>query len=249
MLSKRTKIVALNHVSNALGTINPVKELTRLAHDAGAVVLLDGAQALAHEDVDVQAINCDFYASSSHKMYGPTGIGFLYGKAALLEAMPPYQGGGEMIRQVRIEQSTYASIPYKFEAGTPNIADTIAYGAAISYLNNLGRTAIAEYEQKLLSYATQQAENFPWLTIIGTAKHKASILSFTLEGIHPHDVGTILDHDGIAVRTGHHCAMPVMDFFNVPATVRASFAFYNTIEEIDALFLALKKVQELFKRG
>jgi cysteine desulfurase/selenocysteine lyase len=220
--------------------------MIKLAHAVGAVVLIDGAQGLAHSTVDVQALDCDFYAASSHKVYGPTGIGFLYGKAALLEAMPPYQGGGEMILQVSQDKSTYAPLPYKFEAGTPSIADTIGFGATITYLNHLDRKQLAVYEQALLTYATEQAQAFPGLTIIGSAAQKACILSFILKDIHPHDIGTILDHEGIAVRTGHHCAMPVMRYFNVPATVRASFAFYNTYEEIDSLFAALRKVQGMF---
>ncbi len=239
--------MAFNHVSNALGTINPVKEMTVAAHEVGAKVLIDGAQSLSHVLVDVQEIGCDFYTCSGHKLFAPTGIGFLYGKAELLEAMPPYQGGGEMIQQVTFVKSTYAPIPYKFEAGTPNIAGTIGLGTAIDYINTIGRAEIATYEQELLSYATEQAEAFPGLRLIGTASHKTSILSFVLKDIHPHDIGTVLDHEGIAVRTGHHCAMPVMKFFNVPATVRASFTFYNTKAEIDRLFVALRKVQDMFK--
>ena len=246
LLSNKTKIVAINHVSNSLGTVNPVKEMTSMAHAVGAKVLIDGAQALAHVNVDVQDINCDFYATSGHKVYAPMGIGFLYGKADILEAMPPYQGGGEMIQQVSFTKSTYAPIPQKFEAGTPNVGDAIAFGAALTYLDRIGRETIHHYEHELLKYATQQAEHFPGLRIIGTAKNKISILAFVLDGIHPHDVGTILDHEGIAVRTGHHCTMPLMEFFKVPATVRASMAFYNTKQEIDELFRALKKVQEMF---
>jgi cysteine desulfurase/selenocysteine lyase len=246
LLSNKTKIVAINHVSNSLGTVNPVKEMTTMAHVVGAKVLLDGAQALAHVNVDVQDINCDFYATSGHKVYAPMGIGFLYGKADILAAMPPYQGGGEMIQQVSFTKSTYAPIPQKFEAGTPNVGDAIAFGAALTYLDKIGRENIHHYEHELLEYATQKAENFPGLRMIGTAKNKISILAFVLDGIHPHDVGTILDHEGIAVRTGHHCTMPLMEFFKVPATVRASMAFYNTKQEIDALFIALKKVQEMF---
>lgn len=247
LLSAKTKLVAFNHISNALGTINPVKEMTAAAHKVGAKVLIDGAQALPHTLVDVQAINCDFYTCSGHKMYAPTGIGFLYGKAELLQSMPPYQGGGEMIQQVTFAKSTYAPIPYKFEAGTPNIAGAVGLGKAIDYINRLGRAEIAAYEEELLNYATEQAKSFPGLRLIGTASHKASILSFVLQDIHAHDVGTILDHEGIAVRTGHHCAMPIMKFFAVPATVRASFAFYNTKVEIDRLFVALRKVQDMFK--
>ncbi|MSP53209.1 MAG: cysteine desulfurase [Gammaproteobacteria bacterium] len=247
LLSSKTKIVAINHVSNSLGTINPVKEMTMMAHAVGAKVLIDGAQALAHVNVDVQDINCDFYAASGHKVYAPMGIGFLYGKAAILEAMQPYQAGGEMIQTVSFLKSTYAPIPQKFEAGTPNVGDAIALGAALTYLTKIGRENIHHYEHELLDYATQQADNFPGLRIIGTAKDKISILAFVLDGIHPHDVGTILDHEGIAVRTGHHCTMPLMEFFKVPATVRASMAFYNTKQEIDELFCALRKVQEMFE--
>ena len=247
LLSAKTKLVAFNHISNALGTINPVKEMTAVAHKVGAKVLIDGAQALPHTLVDVQEINCDFYTCSGHKMYAPTGIGFLYGKAELLQLMPPYQGGGEMIQQVTFAKSTYAPIPHKFEAGTPNIAGAVGLGKAIDYINRVGRAEIAAYEEELLNYATDLAKNFPGLRLIGTASHKASILSFVLQDIHAHDVGTILDHEGIAVRTGHHCAMPIMKFFAVPATVRASFAFYNTKMEIDRLFIALQKVQDMFK--
>ena len=246
LLSNKTKIVAINHVSNSLGTINPVKMMTAMAHNVDAKVLIDGAQALAHVDVDVQDIGCDFYATSAHKVYAPMGIGFLYGKAEILIAMQPYQGGGEMIQQVTFTKSTYAPIPQKFEAGTPNVGDAIAFGAALTYLQTIGLKNIHDYEHELLEYVTQKAENFSGLRIIGTAKHKISILAFVLDGIHPHDVGTILDHEGVAVRTGHHCTMPLMEFFKVPATVRASMAFYNTKHEIDELFRALKKVQEMF---
>mgnify|MGYP000641590899 CR=1 FL=1 len=249
LLSDKTKLVAFNHISNALGTINPVKQMTAMAHKVNAKVLIDGAQSLPHGLVDVQDIDCDFYTASGHKLFAPTGIGFLYGKAELLAAMPPYQGGGEMIQQVTFEKSTYAPIPHKFEAGTPNIAGAIGLGAAIKYLNHIGRGSITAYEQELLQYATQQAEAMPGLQIIGTATDKASILSFVLQGIHAHDIGTILDHHGIAVRTGHHCAMPVMQFFDVPATVRASFSFYNTKAEIDRLFIGLKIVQDMFNNG
>ena len=248
-LNSKTKIAAFSHISNALGTINPVKEMTALAHEYNAVVLVDGAQALPFMQVDVQSIGCDFYTGSGHKLFAPTGIGFLYGKAELLNAMPPYKGGGEMINQVSFEKTTYAVLPYKFEAGTPNIAGAIGLGHAIDYLMNLGQEAITAYEDDLLAYATAKAEAMPGITIIGTASNKASILSLVLDGIHAHDVGTILDHQGIAVRTGHHCAMPVMKFFKVAATVRASFVFYNTKEEIDALFVGIKKVQEMFGRG
>ena len=246
LLCNKTKLVAFSHVSNALGTVNPVRKMTSMAHKVGAVVLVDGAQAAPHLIVDVQAIDCDFYTVSGHKLFAPTGIGFLYGRAELLQAMPPYQTGGEMIEQVTFDKSTYAPVPHKFEAGTPNIAGAIGLGQAIDYVNCIGREAIANYEHELLVYATQQAEAFPGLRIICTAANKASILSFNLLNIHAHDVGTILDHQGIAVRTGHHCAMPVMQFFAVPATVRASFAFYNTKAEIDKLFVALHKVKAMF---
>lgn len=249
LLCNRTKLVAFSHVANALGTVNPVKKMTSMAHKVGAVVLVDGAQAAPHLLVDVQAINCDFYTVSGHKLFAPTGIGFLYGRAKLLQAMPPYQTGGEMIEQVTFAKSTYAPIPYKFEAGTPNIAGAIGLGKAIDYVNYVGREAIANYEHELLVYATQQAEAFSGLRIICTAVDKASILSFTLSNIHAHDIGTILDHQGIAVRTGHHCAMPVMQFFAVPATVRASFAFYNTKAEIDKLFIGLHKVKMMFSNA
>ena len=246
LLSSKTKLVAVNHVSNALGTINPVAEMTRLAHQVGAKILIDGAQALATMPVDVQAIDCDFYTGSGHKLFAPTGIGFLYGKAELLAAMPPYQGGGEMIRQVSFEKTTYAPIPYKFEAGTPNIAGAIGLGTAIDYVNAIGRDNIVAYEHELLQYATDKAHAEPGMRLIGTAENKTSILSFVLEGIHPHDMGTILDHQGIAIRTGHHCAMPVMKFFNVPATARASFSLYNTKADVDALFVGIQKVKEIF---
>jgi cysteine desulfurase / selenocysteine lyase len=246
LLGERTRLVAITHVSNALGTINPLKQLITLAHAYGAVVLVDGAQAVPHLAVDVQALDCDFYAFSGHKLYGPTGTGVLYGKAALLDAMPPWQGGGDMIRQVTFAKSTWNDLPYKFEAGTPNIAGGIALGAAIAYLNEVGLPAIAAHEHTLLAYASAQAAATPGLRLIGTARSKASILSFVVDGVHAHDVGTILDLDGVAVRTGHHCAMPVMARFGVPATVRASFALYNTPAEVDTLFGALAKVIEVF---
>jgi cysteine desulfurase/selenocysteine lyase len=249
LLGPRTRLVALGHVSNALGTINPVRELTALAHAHGAVVLLDGAQAVPHVAVDVQALDCDFYAFSGHKLYGPTGTGVLYGKRALLEAMPPWQGGGDMIRQVSFSGSTWNDLPYKFEAGTPNIAGAVALGEAIRYVSRVGLDTIAAHERALLDYATQQALVTPGMRLIGTARDKAAILSFVLEGVHPHDVGTILDMEGVAVRTGHHCAMPLMERFHVPATVRASFALYNTCEEVDALFAALHQVRKLFDHG
>jgi cysteine desulfurase/selenocysteine lyase len=245
-LGRRTRLVALTHVSNALGTINPVKRLIRMAHDCGAAVLVDGAQAVPHLKVDVQDLNCDFYAFSGHKLYGPTGVGVLYGKAALLDAMPPWQGGGDMIKQVTFAKTTYNDLPYKFEAGTPNIAGGIALGAAMAYFDALDREQVAAHEHDLLAYATGLARNIPGLRLIGTAANKASILSFVIEDVHPHDVGTILDHEGVAIRSGHHCAMPVMERFGVPATVRASFALYNTRQEVDALFAALTKVREVF---
>jgi cysteine desulfurase/selenocysteine lyase len=247
-LGPHTRIVAITHVSNALGTINPVREMIALAHAHGAVALVDGAQAAPHLPVDVQALDCDFYAFSGHKLYGPTGIGVLYGKAALLESMPPWQGGGDMIRQVTFARSTWNDLPYKFEAGTPNIAGAIGLGAAINYVAGIGLDAIAAHEHALLQHATALAPEVPGLRLIGTAPEKSGILSFVLDDVHAHDVGTILDHEGIAVRTGHHCAMPVMERFGVPATVRASFALYNTAAEVDALFAALVKVREVFGR-
>ncbi|WP_305826463.1 cysteine desulfurase [Cupriavidus sp. AcVe19-6a] len=246
LLSPRTRLVALTHLSNALGTVNPVRHIIELAHARDIPVLIDGAQAVPHLKVDVQALDCDFYAFSGHKLYGPTGIGVLYGKAALLDAMPPYQGGGDMIREVTFRKTTYNALPYKFEAGTPNIAGVIALGAAIGYVSALGLEAIAAHEHALLAYASAKAAQVAGLRVIGTAADKASILSFTLDGIHPHDVGTILDQHGVAVRAGHHCAMPVMERFDVPATVRASFALYNTREEVDALFAAVRAAQEVF---
>ncbi len=246
MLNERTKIVAVAHVSNALGTVNPVREMVALAHGRGIPVLLDGAQAVPHLRVDVREIDSDFYAFSSHKMFGPTGIGVLYGKRSWLEKLPPYQGGGDMIKSVTFEKTTYNDLPYKFEAGTPNIADTIGFGAAIDYLRNLDFSAVQDYEQSLLTYATKAVSALSGIRIIGTAREKAGVLSFVMEGIHAHDVGTILDSEGIAVRTGHHCAMPVMERFDVPATVRASFAFYNTRGEVDALVKGLHKVREVF---
>lgn len=246
LLTPRTKIVAVAHVSNALGTVNPVRQIIQLAHQKNIPVLVDGAQAVPHMKVDVQALNCDFYAFSSHKMFGPTGMGVLYGKASLLEAMPPYQGGGEMISSVTFEKTTYNKLPFKFEAGTPNIAGAIAMGAAIEYLDEIGMNKIAAYEHELLEYATREVSAIPGVRLIGTAKEKAGVLSFVIEGIHPHDIGTILDQEGIAIRTGHHCAQPIMDRFGIPATARASFAFYNTKEEVDALANGILKVQEVF---
>ena len=248
LLNERTRLVTVTHVSNALGTINPVKSIIALAHLRGVPVLLDGAQAVAHLPVDVQELGCDFYAFSAHKLYGPTGVGVLYGKAALLDAMPAYQGGGDMIRSVRFEETTYNSVPYKFEAGTPNIAGVIGLGEAIDYVTALGFQALAEHEQSLLAYATSALGGIPGLRIIGTARAKTGVISFVLEGMHPHDVGTILDREGVAIRTGHHCAMPLMERFDVPATARASFALYNTRQEVDALVAAIHKVREVFKR-
>lgn len=246
LLNPRTRLLAITHMSNALGTINPVKQLVAMAHRVGAVVLVDGAQAVAHLPVDVSDLGCDFYAFSGHKLYGPTGTGVLYGRAALLDAMPPWQGGGDMIRQVSFAGSSWNDLPYKFEAGTPNIAGGIALGVAIDYLQAVDWPAIAAHEADLLDYATGQAQRCDGLRLIGTAGDKGAILSFTLAGIHPHDIGTILDAQGVAVRTGHHCAMPVMDRYRVPATVRASFALYNTRSEVDALFGGLRKVREMF---
>jgi cysteine desulfurase/selenocysteine lyase len=233
-------------VSNSLGTINPVDRIIELAHSKGVPVLLDGAQAVPHVKVDVQALDCDFYVFSGHKLFGPTGIGVLYGKRDLLEAMPPYQGGGDMIRSVTFEKTLYNDLPYKFEAGTPNIADTIALGTAIDYVTSIGYDEIAAYEHDLLQYGTERLSEIKDLRLIGTAKEKASILAFVLDGIHPHDVGTILDTEGIAIRTGHHCTQPLMDRFGVPATARASLAFYNTKEEIDALVDGVHEVLGIF---
>jgi len=246
LLNERTRVVAVNHVSNALGTINPVAEIIAKAHAAGAIAVIDGAQSAPHLPVDVRALDADFYAFSGHKIFGPTGIGVLYGKRDLLEAMPPYQGGGDMIASVTFEKTTYNELPYKFEAGTPNIADAIGLGAAIDYVQEIGLDAIAQYEAELLAYATEKVSAVDSVQLIGTAKDKASVLSFVMEGVHPHDIGTILDREGVAVRAGHHCAQPVMDFYGVAATTRASVAFYNTREEIDQLAEALAKVQELF---
>ena len=246
MLGPLTKMVAVGHISNALGTINPIKEIIDLAHEYDAAVLIDGAQAAPHTAIDVQALDCDFYAFSSHKLFGPTGVGVLYGKQSLLEAMPPYQAGGDMIKVVTFEETLYNDLPHKFEAGTPNIAGVIGLGAAIDYVNAIGIDAIAAYEHELLEYATDAALNVEGIRLIGTAKEKASILSFVLDKIHPHDLGTILDHQGIAIRTGHHCAMPVMERFKVPATARASFSFYNTKQEIDVLITGIKNARKVF---
>ncbi|MGR8935712.1 MAG: SufS family cysteine desulfurase [Gammaproteobacteria bacterium] len=246
LLSYKTKLVSVVHMSNALGTINPVKDIIAAAHARDIPVLLDGAQAIPHMSLDVRDLDCDFYAFSGHKLYAPSGIGVLYGKEALLEAMPPYQGGGDMIRKVTFEATEYNTLPFKFEAGTPNIADTIGLGAALEYLNAVGMDNIAAYEAELLAYATDRARKINGLKIIGEAQNKGAILSFVLHKIHPHDIGTMLDHIGVAVRAGHHCAMPVMDFFGVPATARASFAMYNTKEEIDILMDGLIKLIEVF---
>jgi len=243
MLSEKVKIVAVNHISNALGTINPIKEIIDKAHEFGAAVLIDGAQAVPHIKPDVQALGCDFYTFSGHKMCGPTGVGILYGTTEWLEKLPPYQGGGEMIKEVTFEMSTYADLPHKFEAGTPNIADGIAFGAAVDYLNDIGMENIAAYENELLDYATQKLLAIDGLKIWGTAKEKAPVISFNIGNIHPYDIGTIVDKMGIAVRTGHHCAQPVMAFCDIPGTVRASFSFYNTKEEIDQLVSALEKAK------
>jgi cysteine desulfurase / selenocysteine lyase len=245
LLGPKTKLVAVGHLSNALGTINPIKQIVRMAHGRNVPVLVDGAQAAPRLPVDVQDLDCDFYAVSGHKMYGPTGIGFMYGKAALLEAMPPYQGGGDMIASVTFDKTVYNRLPYKFEAGTPNIADTIALGAAIEYLNQLGLENIEKHEAELLEYATEQVQRIPGVSIVGTAREKAGVLSFVIEDIHPHDIGTILDSEGIAVRTGHHCAQPVMQRYQIPATARASFGLYNTREEVDALVRGIRKVKEV----
>lgn len=247
MLNERSRLVAVNHASNSLGTINPVKEIIALAHQAGAVVLIDGAQAGAHLPIDVQELDCDFYCLSSHKMYGPTGTGILYGKKHLLEKMPPYQGGGEMIKEVTFEKTTWNELPYKFEAGTPNIADVIAFGKALEFIQQTGRAAIEQHEQALLSYATEKISKLPGVRIIGTAPLKVSVLSFVIDGIHPFDAGQLLDARGIAVRTGHHCTQPLMDRFGIEGTVRASFAVYNTFEEIDALAEGLKRIIHFMK--
>ena len=246
LLNERTRMVAITHMSNALGTINPVKAMIAAAHAQAIPVLVDGAQAAPHLKIDVKELDCDFYVVSAHKLYGPSGIGILYGKEDLLKAMPPYQGGGDMIRQVTFEKSTYNDLPYKFEAGTPAIAEAVGFGAAIDYVNGIGLDAIAAHEHALLSFATEEALKIPGLRIIGTAKEKGGILSFTLDRIHPHDIGTLLDHLGIAIRAGHHCAMPVMDFFHVPATARASFALYNTEEDIDTLMNGIREVIRMF---
>ena len=248
LLCDKTKIVAMTHISNALGTITPMAEIIRMAHERGALVLVDGCQAAPHMALDMQALDADFYVFSGHKIYGPSGIGVLYGKAALLEAMPPYQGGGEMIDVVTFEKTTYADLPFKFEAGTPHIAGAIGMGAAIEYISGIGLENIAAHENDLLAYGTEKLSGINSLKLVGTAPEKAAILSFVLETVHPHDVGTILDREGIAVRTGHHCAQPVMDRFDIAATIRASIGMYNTREEIDVLVAGLGRVQEIFGR-
>lgn len=246
LFGKKTKLVSVVHISNALGTINPVKKIIEIAHSHNVPVLIDGAQAIPHFKIDVQELDADFYAFSGHKVYGPTGIGVLYGKTEFLEMMPPYQGGGDMIRTVTFEHTTFDDIPRKFEAGTPNIAGGIGLGAAIDYLNQFDRGELVAHEKNLLEYATAELSKIDGLRIIGTAKEKASVISFVIDGIHPYDIGTIIDTDGIAIRTGHHCTQPVMQRFNVPATARASFAFYNTTEEVDKLVLGLQKVKKMF---
>ena len=246
LLSPRTKLVAVAHVSNALGTVLPVKRIIDAAHAHGAVVLIDGAQAVPHTAVDVRALGCDFYTFSSHKIYGPTGVGVLYGRQELLEAMPPWQGGGDMILSVSFEKTTYNELPYKFEAGTPNISGAVGMAAAMDYIEGLGIEKIAAHEHRLLQLATRELERIPGIEIIGTAAHKAAVLSFTLKGVHPHDLGTILDTEGVAVRTGHHCAQPVMTFFGIPATARATFGVYNTERDVASLVAGIEKVREVF---
>lgn len=247
LLSPKTKVVAVNHASNSLGTINPIREIIRAAHQVGAVVLIDGAQASAHLKIDVQELDCDFYCISSHKMYGPTGTGTLYGKKEILESMPPYMGGGEMIKNVTFEKTTYNDLPYKFEAGTPNIADVIALNEAISFINTLGKENIEEHESELLSYATQKLQSIDRVKLIGTAKNKVAVQSFIVEGVHHFDIGQMLDARGIAVRTGHHCTQPLMERFQIEGTVRASFSIYNTKSEIDELADGVKRISNFLK--
>ncbi len=247
LLNEKTRMVAVTHISNTLGTINPVKEMIRMAHEAGAVVLIDGAQSIQHMPVDMQDLDCDFYAFSGHKVFGPTGVGILYGKKALLDQMPPYQGGGDMIEKVTFEKTTYNELPHKFEAGTPNIAGGIGLAEAFRYLQSLDMEAIQQHEAELARYAEEQLTQFPGLRIIGTAAQKTSVVSFVVDGLHPFDIGTLLDKMGVAVRTGHHCTQPVMDFYGIPGTVRASFAFYNTREEVDVLVAAVKRSIEMLK--
>lgn len=246
LLDDRVRMVSVGHVSNALGSINPVEEIVAAAHSVGALTLIDGAQAVGHFPVDVQALGCDFYAVSAHKVFGPTGIGALYGRLALLEAMPPWQGGGEMIETVSFAGTTYGGVPHKFEAGTPNIADAIGFGAAIDYLNSLDRAGAQRHEDDLLAYAEERARATEGLRLVGTARARTGVMSFLVEGTHPADLGTLLDHQGVAVRTGHHCAQPIMDQFGIPGTVRVSLAFYNTREDIDRLFAALDKARQFF---
>ncbi|MCW9010994.1 MULTISPECIES: cysteine desulfurase [Marinobacter] len=246
LLNERTRVLAITHVSNALGTVNPIAPLIEQAKKQGVLTLVDGAQAVPHFQPDVQSLGCDFYAFSSHKLFGPTGIGVLYGRAELLEEMPPYQGGGEMIERVSFERTTWNVLPYKFEAGTPAIAEAVGLGAAIDYLNSLNRKAMEAAEDALLRRANELVETVPGMEIIGTAKQKVPVMSFKIAGLHPSDIGTLLDQQGIAIRTGHHCAMPLMDFYGVPGTARASFAFYNTLEEVEKLFTGLQKIQRLF---
>lgn len=247
LLNERTKLVAVNHVSNALGIINPIKKMIEMAHDVNAAVLIDGAQAVPHFKPDVQALDCDFYVFSGHKMCAPTGTGILYGKEQWLNQLPPYQGGGEMIKEVTFEKTTYACLPHKFEAGTPNIAGGIVLGTAVDYLNSIGFDQIAKHEKELLDYATQRLNEFEGIKIYGTPPNKASVISFNFEGIHPYDIGTIIDKLGIAVRTGHHCAQPIMSYFDIPGTIRASFAFYNTKEEIDLMIEALQRALKMLQ--
>ncbi|MBL0744064.1 cysteine desulfurase [Chryseolinea sp. Jin1] len=247
LLSSKTKIVSVNHASNSLGTINPIKEIIRLAHEVGAVVFIDGAQAGAHLEIDVQDLDCDFYAVSAHKMYGPTGTGFLYGKKEQLEKMPPYHGGGEMIKEVTFKKTTYNDLPYKFEAGTPNIGDVVAFKYAMDFITGLGRETMAAYEHELLLYATERVSKLKGVKLIGTAAHKVSVLSFTVDGIHPFDIGQMLDARGIAVRTGHHCTQPLMDRYEIEGTVRASFAIYNTKKEVDQLVEGLERIINFMK--
>ena len=248
LLSERTKIVAVTHVSNVLGTVYPIKEMARLAHQVGAVILIDGCQGITHMPVDVRDLDCDFYAFSGHKLYGPSGIGVLYGKAALLEAMPPYQSGGDMIERVTFEKSTWAELPHKFEAGTPAIAQAIGLGAAVDYVSQVGMAAIAAHEQELLTYTTQRLASVPGLRLVGTAPGKVSVVSFVMDCAHPHDISTIIDQTGVAIRAGHHCAQPLIDRFDIPSAARASFGMYNTVEEADRLVAGLEKVKEIFAR-
>jgi cysteine desulfurase/selenocysteine lyase len=245
LLSSKTKLVSVVHVSNALGTVNPVEEIIQLAHQAGAIVMIDGAQSSVHLDIDVQALDCDFFAFSSHKVYGPTGIGVLYGKKQLLEAMPPFQGGGEMIKEVTLEKTTYADLPYKFEAGTPNIGDAVVLKAALEYVSRIGKEKIRNHENELQTYATEQLVQLPGVRIIGNAANKVSVVSFVIDKVHPQDIGILLDNRGIAVRTGHHCAQPLMTCYGIPGTIRASFAMYNTKEEIDKLITGLQKALKM----